>query len=135
MGRQSLRKPDSAVAKFTDGGIFCSDAAELLGTLRPQSVDVIFLDPPFNLGKRYGRRSADADRVESHEYAAYLGLVLARAVTALKPGGSLFLYHLPRWAVQFAEALSKRLEFRHWIAIAMKNGFVRANRLYPAHYA
>ncbi len=31
--------------------------------------------------------------------------------------------------------LEQHLDFRHWIAISMKNGFVRGDHLYPAHYA
>ena len=32
-------------------------------------------------------------------------------------------------------SLEGELTFRHWIAISMKNGFVRGRRLYPADYA
>src|SRR5438128_2865281 len=100
MGRPRRKTPRAKAAcvatTFKDGKIFCSDAAELLGQLRPNSVDVIFLDPPVNSGKKYGRRSTNADQIGEHEYAAYIDLVLARAVTALRSGGTLFLYHLPR---------------------------------------
>jgi len=37
--------------------------------------------------------------------------------------------------MRFGAYLNRTLDFRHWIAISMKNGFVRGNRLYPAHYA
>ena len=30
--------------------------------------------------------------------------------------------------------MDQRLMFRQWIAVSMKNGFVRGNQLYPAHY-
>jgi site-specific DNA-methyltransferase (adenine-specific) len=122
-------------AKFIDGQIICSDAALLLGRLRPNCADIVFLDPPFNLGKPYGARSRRADRVQEHEYFAYLALVISRAISVLRPGGAAFLYHLPKWAARFAAVFEEQLDFRHWIAISMKNGFVRGNRLYPAHYA
>jgi site-specific DNA-methyltransferase (adenine-specific) len=36
--------------------------------------------------------------------------------------------------MRFGSYLEHKLELRHWIAIAMKNGFARGKRLYPAHY-
>jgi site-specific DNA-methyltransferase (adenine-specific) len=45
------------------------------------------------------------------------------------------LYHIPKWAIRFAGQLDSALSFRHWIAVSMKNGFVRGKGLYPAHYA
>ena len=47
----------------------------------------------------------------------------------------MYLYHVPLWAMRFGALLDPLLDFRHWIAISMKNGFVRGSRLYPAHYA
>src|SRR5439155_1157668 len=42
---------------------------------------------------------------------------------------------LPSWAIRIGAALQQRLQLRHWIAVSMKNGFVRGKHLYPAHYA
>src|SRR5712692_3927518 len=117
------------------GDIFCGDALEFLNSLREKSADIIFLDPPFNLGKRYGKNGAKADLVQQDAYFAYLSSVLERAASVLKDGGALYLYHMPRWAFKFANVLEQHLTFRHWIAISMKNGFVRGTSLYPAHYS
>ena len=61
--------------------------------------------------------------------------VIDRSAEVLKDGGALYLYHIPKWAIRLAPFLEHALDFRHWIAISMKNGFVRGNHLYPAHYA
>jgi site-specific DNA-methyltransferase (adenine-specific) len=61
--------------------------------------------------------------------------VITEVIRTIKPGGALYLYHIPKWAIHFAGQLSGSLNFRHWIAVSMKNGFVRGNGLYPAHYA
>ena len=61
--------------------------------------------------------------------------VLLDCVRALAPGGALYLYHLPSWNLRFGADLERHLEFRHWIAISMKNGFARGRKLYPAHYS
>ncbi len=126
------RKP---VFSLPQGDIFCGDALDFLNALKEESADVIFLDPPFNLGKRYGKKGFKADLIEEDEYFRYLSSVIERAASVLKKGGALYLYHIPRWAFRLANILEQHLTFRHWIAISMKNGFVRGKSLYPAHYS
>jgi len=128
-------RPPGKIISLARGDLVAADALGFLRSLKPGIADVIFLDPPFNLGKRYGRRSSRADRLDDSEYANYLQSILDASAVLLAPGGSLFLYHYPKWAMRFASLLSKDLSFVHWIAISMKNGFVRGARLYPAHYA
>lgn len=102
--------------------------------LRAETADIVFLDPPFNLGKDYGvARWLENGDPDAYEF--YMKKLLRETVRILKPGGALFLYHLPYWAAKLSQELLERLRFRHWIAIAMKNGFVRGKNLYPAHYA
>ena len=118
-----------------DGVVVCGDALTLLQCLNTDSADIIFLDPPFNLGKRYGTKSAKDDNRHLDSYRRFITLILTEAARVLKPGGALYLYHIPKWALEFGAHLNSLLLFRHWIAISMKNGFVRGQRLYPAHYA
>lgn len=132
---RSLKRCGSSAYSLPQGDIFCGDALEFLNSLPEKSADIIFLDPPFNLGKRYGKNGAKADLVEQDAYFGYLSSVLDRSASVLKDGGALYLYHIPRWAFKFANVLEQHLTFRHWIAISMKNGFVRGASLYPAHYS
>lgn len=127
--------PSGELYRERQGDIACADALEVLSSLRKDTVDIVFLDPPFNLGKVYGRRAKRADQLSEAKYYDYMKQILEKSVAALKPGGALYLYHLPRWAVRFASVLHETLNFRHWIAISMKNNFARGKRLYPAHYA
>jgi len=116
------------------GTIVCCDALEFLRALPDDSARVVFLDPPFNLGKRYdGKRNLD--RMPEEKYRRWLERVADESARVVEPGGSLFLYHVPLWAMRFGSYLDGRLTFYQWIAISMKNGFVRGNHLYPAHYA
>jgi site-specific DNA-methyltransferase (adenine-specific) len=123
------------VASYPDGILTQADAAEFLGSLPAAVADIVFLDPPFNLGKKYGERPSREDRLPIEDYDAYLERVLSLSIQALQPGGSLFLYHIPRVAMSLGERLSHDLVFRHWIAVSMKNGYSRPDALYPAHYA
>jgi site-specific DNA-methyltransferase (adenine-specific) len=93
------------------------------------------LDPPFNLGKHYSDDHPGLDDRPDTEYEEWLKQVVLAAAGVLRPGGALYLYHLPVWAMRVGPMLEKHLTFRQWIAVSMKNGFVRGQRLYPAHYA
>lgn len=101
--------------------------------MRSKSVDCVFADPPFNLGKDY--KSAFEDNVSKAAYLEWCRKWIRESARILKPGGSLFIYALPRLAVQFGGILNDLLDFRHWIAITMKGTFPRGRKLYPAHYA
>ncbi len=129
------RAYDGLLYRYRDGEIVCTDALSLLRALREESASVVFLDPPFNLGKAYGTNGTNADRKSDAQYRTYLARVIRRACAVLETGGALYLYHLPKWAIQLAGELESCLSFRHWIAVSMKNGFARGRRLYPAHYA
>jgi site-specific DNA-methyltransferase (adenine-specific) len=128
-------RPRGTIFPSLRGEIICADSLQFLNALQEDCADLIFLDPPFNLGKKYGQRCPKADKQFDNDYEKYIKLILKRSVEVLRPGGALYLYHLPRWAICFSSYLNDHLDFRHWIAIAMKNGFARGQRLYPAHYA
>jgi site-specific DNA-methyltransferase (adenine-specific) len=130
-----LTPPRKLVQQYRSGDLVCGDALEFLAALRESCADIVFLDPPFNLGKAYGSSEGRADRMIETQYVDFITAVLSQSVRILRPGGSLFLYHVPRFAIRFAQVLGESLIFRHWIAVSMKNGFVRGAGLYPAHYA
>lgn len=122
--------------RYRSGRLYQGDALQFLKSLEPGFAQIIFLDPPFNLGKRYCDGSKALDRKPTAQYEQWLIQVLDESTRVLARGGALFLYHLPSWAIRVAPNLELAgLEFRHWIAVSMKNGFVRGKRLYPAHYA
>lgn len=117
------------------GRLYHGDALDLLKSLDDSSAQVVFLDPPFNLGKKYDSRKRTQDRQPEAEYQAWMESILKEAIRVLAGGGALYLYHMPIWAMRLGSVIEKELVLRHWIAISMKNGFVRGNRLYPAHYS
>jgi len=123
------------IFRYPNGEVVCDDALNLLNALQDQSATVIFLDPPFNLGKAYGKNGKRADQKSEDDYGRYMTRIILRAAEVLKPGGALYLYHIPKWALRLASVTEDHLLFRHWIAVSMKNGFARGKRLYPAHYA
>jgi len=125
-----------APAFSTDlGAVYNTDCLNLFAALREDSIDAVFADPPFNLGKDYGNGS-QSDDLETDQYLEWCSRWIAECVRVVKPGGSVFIYSLPQWAYHFAADLeSCGMLFRHWIAISMKGTFPRGRKLYPAHYA
>ncbi len=117
------------------GALFDGDCMDLLTRLRDDCVDTVFADPPFNLGKKYGKRTNDARRDD--EYVAWCEFWLTECVRVLRPGGALFVYNLPRWNVLLGAFLAREMEmtFRHWIAVEMSACLPIAGRLHPSHYS
>lgn len=124
----------SAAAFHTDrGALFHDDSLAVLPLVPDASVDCVFADPPFNLGKEYGAKVDD--QLAEHEYLEWCYRWLDELVRILAPGGSLFVYNLPKWNIHLAPHLARGLTFRNWIAVDMKFSLPIAGRLYPAHYS
>jgi len=117
------------------GAVYKADCLDLFAALHDESIDMVFADPPFNLGKDYGN-GAHHDERDGAEYLRWCFLWMDEAVRVVKQGGAIFVYNLPQWAFRLAPHLESRgMSFRHWIAVSMKGTFPRGKKLYPAHYA
>ncbi len=75
-----------------NGLLFEGDCLEILPRIGAGVIDMVFADPPFNLGKTYGQRTNDS-RADI-EYIAWCREWLAECIRVLKPGGALFIYNL-----------------------------------------
>lgn len=134
MKKTDLFRRSVATTNAKNGYLASMDALEFMSTLRDSVADVVFLDPPFNLGKQYGSLAA-LEQYDPDSYDVYMRAVIKQGVRVLRRGGALFVYQMPYWAMKWAAFLDGRLEFRSWIAVSMKNGFARGRHLYPAHYS
>ncbi len=100
------------------GALFAADCLAILPNIAHQVVDTVFADPPFNLGKEYGGSTDDLQ--SDGAYLDWCRRWLAECVRVLKPGGSLFVYNLPRWNILLGAHLTDLgMDFRHWIAVEM----------------
>jgi site-specific DNA-methyltransferase (adenine-specific) len=117
------------------GVLHHGDCMDVFASMRERSVACVFADPPFNLGKVYGRGEV-SDSLATRDYLKWAFAWLDESVRVLRPGGALFVYILPLWGYRFAGHLEEQgMLFRHWIALSMKGTFPRGRKLYPAHYA
>lgn len=114
------------------GKLYQADCISLMKSMHNESVDMIFADPPFNLGKTYESGMNDYQSVE--DYLEWTESWLLECIRILKPGGSIFVYNLPYWQTYTANVLNKYLTFRHWIAIYMRGLIPVARKLHPSHY-
>lgn len=116
------------------GALFAADCMAVLPRIKSGVVDCVFADPPFNLGKEYGKNCDDLK--PDLEYINWCLKWSAECVRVLKPGGSFFLYNLPKWNVLLgAHLMSLNMEFRHWIAIEISACLPIPGRLHPSHYS
>lgn len=124
-----------APAYKTDlGALFDGDCMKVLPAIKSGVVDTVFADPPFNLGKAYGKNSND--NIPDQEYIAWCKQWIAECVRILQPGGSFFLYNLPKWNVLLGAYLTELgMDFRHWIAIEISACLPIPGRLHPSHYS
>ncbi|PLK68699.1 site-specific DNA-methyltransferase [Rhizobium sp. TH135] len=121
------------ILKTSLGELYQDDCLSVMASMPDEVVDLAFADPPFNLGKEYTSKIDDSRR--DSEYVEWCKQWLDEMIRVLKPGGSLFLYNLPRWNLPLGAHIGEKLTFRHWITVDMKYSLPIAKRLYPAHYS
>ena len=116
------------------GKLFSDDCLDVLPSIEDETIDTVFADPPFNLGKEYGKGTNDSK--SSEEYLDWCFRWLEECIRVLKFGGSLFVYNLPKWNIPIGYYLGQMgLEFRHWIAVEMSSSFPIRGKLHPSHYS
>lgn len=67
-----------------------NDITEALDEIKDNSIDLIFIDPPYNLGKNYSNNIKDSWDCED-EYISWLYSWLDKAILKLKKNGSLYI--------------------------------------------
>jgi len=116
------------------GQLHNADCLDVLPQVATETVDLVFADPPFNLGKDYGNGANDS--LKDHEYLKWCEQWIAECIRVLKPGGASFLWNLPRWNIELGHYLNAAgMLFRHWVAVDIKYSLPIPGRLYPAHYS
>ncbi|MHC4260795.1 MAG: DNA-methyltransferase [Planctomycetota bacterium] len=111
--------------------IICGDCIELLGKVRKPFADLIFADPPFNIGYEYDKYN---DKVQSDEYITWTKDWMTVCKKVLKPPGSFYIAIGDEYAANvriIADELG--LTLRNWIiwhytfGQQMKNKFARSH--------
>jgi site-specific DNA-methyltransferase (adenine-specific) len=127
------QKDMKPVFKTELGQLYQGDCLDLLRGIENDRMDLIFADPPFNLNKLYP--SKINDNLKTSQYLSWCEDWAFECTRVLKPGGSLFIWNLPKWNLHMAEFLNSMLTFRHWISVDIKYSLPIRGRLYPSHYS
>ncbi len=93
--------------------IICGDCIEVLGKVRKPFADLIFADPPFNIGYKYDKYD---DKVKSDRYIAWTRDWMAACKKVLKPDGSFYIAIGDKYAANvkiIADEIG--LVMRNWI--------------------
>lgn len=118
--------------KSSFGRLYQADCLEVLSELDSDSIDLVFADPPFNLKKIY--ESGIDDDLSETAYLDWCERWIDECCRVLKPGGSFFLWNIPKWCTHLSGMLNSRLTFRNWIAVDIKYSLPISRKLYPSHY-
>lgn len=93
--------------------IYHGDCLEVMAEFPSESVDLIFADPPFNIGIRYDNTD---DNRQYEEYVAWSAKWMNAAVRLLKRSGSLYIAIGDEYAAEIRlQARKMNLFLRNWI--------------------
>jgi len=99
-------------APLSPNNIYCMDCLDGLRQLPHNSVDMVFADPPYNIGVNYGGTSLDR-----HEaYFDWCSEWFKAIERILRLGGALYVMHYPEYCAYWLPRLRAiRLTFQRWI--------------------
>lgn len=112
--------------------IIYGDALEALKTLPDNSVDLIFADPPYNIGKNFNGKIEKWDTEESYLIWCYEWLDLC--VQKLKPNGSFYVMTATQYMPYFDIYLRKKLTILSRLVWSYDSSGVQAKKYYGSMY-
>lgn len=113
--------------------IIVSDVIEALKQIDDNSVDLIFIDPPYNLGKKYAD-NIDDNWESEEEYFKWVYIWLDSAIAKLKKNGSLYIMNSVQNIPFIDIYLRKKMTILSRIAWYYDSSGVQAKRFYGCLY-
>jgi len=112
--------------------ILHGDCTELIQNLKPESVDLIVTDPPYNLAKNYGN---NCDNLDHNEYIDFSSKWLTEAKRVLKPTGTIYVFMGVRYISYIYVMMEQELglHFNSWITWSYTQGIGKTKGFSPRH--
>jgi len=111
--------------------VLCGDCVEILGAVKKPFADLIFADPPFNIGYKYDKYH---DQKASEKYLAWTREWVGACVHVLKPHGSFYIAIGDEYAANLKLIADEHgLVMRNWViwhysfGQQLKHKFARAH--------
>ena len=96
------------------------DCLEVARLLKRESVDLLILDPPYNLNKRFGDNAFSRRAVD--EYTEWLGMVLDALLPLMRPTGTVYICGDWYTSMSIFAAATPRLKIRNRITWEREKG-------------
>ncbi|HEY2251849.1 MAG TPA: site-specific DNA-methyltransferase, partial [Planctomycetaceae bacterium] len=102
------------VASIATGKIHQGDCIDLMQQMPAGTIDLVFADPPFNIGYEYDQYH---DRRDDEAYVAWSRAWIAEVHRVLKPGGTFWLSIGDEYAAELKVAAEHQVGFftRSWV--------------------
>ncbi len=113
-------KTETEVHANTVDATVIGDCVKVATHISPASVDMLFLDPPYNLNKRFGDRSFTKKPVE--QYTDWLRGILDALLPTVKPNGTVYICGDWHTSASIFTAASERLNIRNRITWEREKG-------------
>jgi site-specific DNA-methyltransferase (adenine-specific) len=112
--------------------IIQGNALEILMDLRPNSIDLVIADPPYNLGKNYGNNQ---DLKGFNEYLEFSRSWLTETHRILKSTGTIYVFMGVQFISYLYDILHRELEmcFNSWIVWHYTQGMGKKLGFSPRH--
>jgi site-specific DNA-methyltransferase (adenine-specific) len=112
--------------------ILCGDCVEILRTAREPFADLVFADPPFNIGYKYDKYH---DERASDKYLAWTRDWIGACAGVLKPHGSFYIAIGDEYAAQIKLIMEDELglTMRNWIIWHYTFGQQTKNKFARSH--
>ncbi len=112
--------------------IICGDCIEVLGGMSGPFADLIFADPPFNIGYKYDKYD---DKVKGDKYIAWTREWMTACKKVLKPNGSFYIAIGDDYAADVKIIATRKLNLvmRNWIIWHYTFGQQTKNKFARAH--
>lgn len=114
----TLEKP--ATIQELENRVICQDFTETLGLLPDCFVDLLFLDPPYNLTKSFNGRTFK--NLSHEDYTVWFELWFAKILRVLKPTASVYICGDWNSSTSIVEVAEKYLTIRNRITWEREKG-------------
>ena len=108
----------ASLAEAVDN-IYNCDCLDAFPLIPSSSIDLVFADPPYNLGKDFGN---DSGRMPEDEYVEWASKWIKEAARVLKPTGSLYVCCDWRYSGAFQSIIAKHLTIKNRITWRREKG-------------